>query len=508
MLTLVKAVEILKQHQLLTSVIVGDQRHYYVPAAFVTTQYEHVAYDSRQVEPQTLFFCKGATFNPKYAADAIAAGASALVTERNLAPTLPKLPAVQLLVSNVQKAMAVLTREFYGNPDQALTMIGFTGTKGKTTSVYFLRHMLQAVLGPKVAQLSSLANCIDGQTYEEAHLTTPESLDLYRLLRAAVDHGMTTLVMEVSSQAYKKQRVYGLEFDYGVFLNISPDHISPIEHPDFDDYLTCKSQLIKNSRQMIISRAIPEYDYLMELADTYGTPVLSFGSLDLDADYQYLPQPHGYFDVATQTAGSPELSGRFRVMIPGFFNYENALAALIVARHLSADVDQLANGLAQTVVPGRMEILTNDHGYVAVADYAHNYLSLTESFKFLKHEYPNGRLIVVIGAIGSKAQSRRQDVGRALSEYADVAMLTSEDNNGEDPNHILAEIKANLTNPELEVHENLDRAATIKAAFALAQPGDVIFMAAKGREDFMREGDHNVPYVGDYQLARQLMDEY
>lgn len=184
------------------------------------------------------------------------------------------------------------------------------------------------------------------------------------------------------------------------------------------------------------------------------------------------------------------------------------MAALVVGRQFSDDTAAFAKGLEKTTVPGRMEMLSNQRGLLACVDYAHNYLSLNESFKYMKNTYPNGRLIVVIGAAGGKAESRRKDIGEALAKYADVAILTSEDNFFEDPYKIDEEIKSHIDNPDVEVHINVDRAKAIQDAFNMARPGDVMFMAAKGREQFMHEKGHDIPYVGDYQLTQKLMREY
>jgi len=504
MLTVNEVVRLLKERQLFEEVICDNQRHYTVSATVGETEITNVTYDSRHVKSQALFFCKGLNFNFKYLQDAVATGATVTITERSQVDDILKtqLPVIVIIVTDVQKAMATVARAFYGNPDQVLTMIGFTGTQGKTTSVYFTRHILQAAFGKQVGQLSSIDECLDGEHFIEAHLTTPESLDLFRMLKEAVDNGMKYLVMEVSSQAYKKSRVYGLEFDYGVFLNISPDHISPVEHPDFDDYLYCKSQIVANSKTVIISREIKDYAFLAEKAAAYQTKLISFGEAET-ADYQYQGHPHGQFTVKTATGDTD-----YQIKIPGDFNYANATAAIAVAQQLAADQDQIKTGLLSTTVPGRMECLTNDHGYVAYVDYAHNYLSLSESFKFMKHEYPNGRLIVVIGAAGGKAESRRHDIGMTLSEYADVAILTSEDNFKEDPYQIVGDIQANITNPELQVVVEVDRVKAIEKAFSMVEPGDVIFMAGKGREVFMHDVDGDKPYIGDYQLLQKLMAEY
>ena len=222
MLTLNQAANILKQDQLLREIVIDNDWRFEIPANLKDRKLQFLSYDSRRIEPDTLFMCKGLHFNEKYLEDAIEKGAVACVTE-NVYAGKDQDQFVQLVVNDVQKAMALLAREFYNNPQRELKVIGFTGTKGKTTSVYFTRHLMNQVFNQKVAQLSSIAECLDGEHFEEAHLTTPESLDLFRMMRQAADNGMQYLIMEVSSQAYKKSRVYGLHFDIGVFLNISPN---------------------------------------------------------------------------------------------------------------------------------------------------------------------------------------------------------------------------------------------------------------------------------------------
>lgn len=507
MLSVQGAIDLLKAHQLFEEVIIDHRRHYDLPASLGSTSIKQLTYDSRQVEPQALFICKGIHFATEYLLDAVKHGAVAILSGQTQVEAVKslELAAIHIVVNDVQKAMAVLARGFYGNPDEQLTMIGYTGTKGKTTSVYFARHILQAKFGATVAQLSSIDNCLNGTDFIESHLTTPESLDLHRMLREAVDQGMKYLVMEVSSQAYKKSRVYGLTFDYGIFLNISPDHISPVEHPNFDDYLYCKSQIINHSKHLIISREISAYQLLVEKAQECGVPVILFG-VHPDCDYQYQDQEHGYFSVKTNQAHLPNLDGQYRVMVPGNFNYANALSAMIVASQLKIAPKTIRQGLLDTVVPGRMEMLTSANGIVACVDYAHNYLSLTASFAFLKHEYPQGRLIVVVGSVGDKAESRRPGIAKALMEYADIAILTSDDTYGEDQKKVIKEIHSymNGTKPA-EVVEIVDREAAVREAFALAQPQDVIFLAAKGREQYLRVATGNQLYAGDYQLAQELM---
>lgn len=223
---------ILKEHHLLKSSAVQDT---------VPSKMEYVSYDSRDVHTNTLFFCKGAGFRPTFLSMAKANGANCYVAEQ---PYPEGKGMHALIVRNVSKAMALLSAAFFRFPQDDLYLIAVTGTKGKTTTAYFLKGMLDQVNGGKTALISSV-NTVVGQKKDDtfkSSLTTPESLDLFRDMRTAVDNGMTHMVMEVSSQAYKKNRVFGLTYDLGFFLNITPDHIGPNEHPNFADYLHCKLQ--------------------------------------------------------------------------------------------------------------------------------------------------------------------------------------------------------------------------------------------------------------------------
>ncbi|MDY5175049.1 Mur ligase family protein, partial [Enterococcus faecium] len=222
---------LLKEH-LLKEFVSTKGWHLDVPEK---AEFLQLSYDSRKADASTLFFCKGMNFKEEYLDSAIEQGIQYYVSEQPYENS-----AVGIIVTDIRKAMALLAMAFYDYPQNKLKVIGFTGTKGKTTAAYFTKAILDHTTNKKTALLSTMNTTLDGKTYFKSHLTTPESLDLYRMMAEAVKNGMTHLVMEVSSQAYKTQRVYGLTLDVGIFLNISPDHISPIEHPTFDDYFYCK----------------------------------------------------------------------------------------------------------------------------------------------------------------------------------------------------------------------------------------------------------------------------
>ncbi|KRL80815.1 UDP-N-acetylmuramyl-tripeptide synthetase [Ligilactobacillus equi] len=499
---LVRVIELLKAENLLKDIIYQDRYYYDLPANLTHIEFSDITYDSRTVKPESLFICKGINFNPNYLTSALEKGCQIFIA-RNLYENTEYGQAVAIMVKDETKAMAVLAREFYGNPQKNLKIIAFTGTKGKTTSAYFAHQLLNTVAPGKVGQFSTIANMLDGHTYQQAHLTTPESLDLFKMMRQMVDNGLEYLVMEVSSQAYKKNRVYGLEFDTAVFLNISHDHISPIEHPTFEDYLYCKSQIVEHAKHVIVNRQTQVYDYLVQKAQGQ---IVTFGTES--ADYHYVAQDNGYFDITTEKAKLVALNGQLRIRIPGFFNYENALAATLACLSI-VDIDfvTIQEALLKTLVPGRMELAHNHKGVTACVDYAHNYLSITEACKFLKHDYP-GNLIVVVGAPGGKAQSRRADIGQAVTEYADVVYLTSDDNFLENPRDIIAEIRAHVDEKQVETHVIIDRQEAIEAAIKEAQSGDVVFLAAKGREKFLHEGGTDIPYPGDHILAQKFLAKY
>lgn len=258
--------------------------------------YSHITYDSRDIKPNTLLFIKG-NFKPEYLKDADKNGLNTYVAQDCYADYTN---AVGLIVTDVHKAMSLLSAAFFNNPQEKLTTIGITGTKGKTTTAYFTHAILNAHSNGKAALFSSVDNCLDGKTYVESDLTTPESLDAFRMMSQAVENGMKYLVMEVSSQAYKVNRVYGLHFNVAAFLNISPDHISPIEHPTFEDYLYCKRQIVKNTDALVLNADCAHADLLLQDAKQNGVKVTTFSRIhkeELDGNTCNCTECSDYSDI-------------------------------------------------------------------------------------------------------------------------------------------------------------------------------------------------------------------
>lgn len=486
---------LLKENKLLKEFIYNNEWHYNLPVEDKTLT--HLSYDSRDVSSETLFFCKGASFKAEYLMAAMSQGLSVYISEMPFEVN----GGLGIIVTDIRKAMALISMAFYDDPQTKLKVVAFTGTKGKTTSAYFLKYILDEFNQHKTAMFSTMNSTLDGKTYFKSHLTTPESMDLYRMMAQAVDNQMTHLVMEVSSQAYKLNRVYKLMFDVGIFLNISPDHISPIEHPTFDDYYYCKRQLIQHSKHFIVNKETKDVALILEEAQDRNIPTLTYSSHDKSATYYWKKGENASsFSVEAQE-DVLDLCDHYELSLMGDFNKDNALASLMAARLLGVDIDSCKKGLEQAIVPGRMEKLIQKNGSTVYIDYAHNKVSLTSLLGFAKNEHQDGKIITVIGSTGDKATSRRKDFGDVLNEYTDIVFLTSDDPGYEDPVMIINEISQYITNKDVIQHIVIDREEAIKQALDLATSHDTVILAGKGRDLYQKIQGRDVPYLGDYTIA-------
>ena len=485
-LTLSHAKAVLRQHDLLLD----------TPRCPGELTFPAIAYDSRTVAPGGLFVCKGLNFKAEYLQKALAAGAVCYVAEQSYDDTAPAL-----LVRDVRKALSVLAAEYYGHPADRLTLIGLTGTKGKTTTTYFIKNILDTALGHRTAVLSTVEMYTGGEA-EEAHLTTPESLELQQCFADTLAHGIRHLTMEVSSQAYKQQRVYGVHFTAGLFLNLSEDHIGPLEHENFEDYFNCKLQLMKNCRIAVICRGTDRYEEIYAAAKAHAETVLVYGS-DPDCDVWVedirKEQPGFSFTVCDRQSRRT-----FRITMEGRFNIENAVAAITTARALGIGDDAITAGIEEVSVPGRMNVLQKD-GRTVIVDYAHNFLSFTALFRSLKEDYPGAPIKVLCGCPGHKNQKRRVDIGRLCGRYADYVYLTAEDPGFEDPAEICREMAGYIA----ETHDRYiilpDRAAAVERAIAELAPGEILILAGKGEEDYQKVQGRYDFYESDLAIARRCL---
>ena len=491
---------LLKKNNLLKEFV--SDHNWYFNLPIKDEKITHVSYDSRDINSETLFFCKGLNFKEEYLIKAVSEGLQYYVSE---------VPydinnSLGIIVTDIRKAMALISMHFYQLPQENLTLIGYTGTKGKTTAAYFTKFILDEQTGNKTAMFSTMNTTLDGINYFKSALTTPESLDLYRMMAEAVKNGMTHLIMEVSSQAYKLQRVFGLTFDVGIFLNISPDHISPIEHPTFDDYYFCKRQLIENSKQMVLNSDTQDYALLKEMTESFGIPYISYSSSNPESQYTWTKDESSLLDfTVTSLNDTLGITSDYHIKLMGDFNKDNALASLITATLAGATLEACQKGLAETLVPGRMEHLTHPNGANIFIDYAHNYLSLKNLLSFAKETHPNGKIITVIGSTGEKAISRRADFGKVLTELTDIAILTSDDPASEDPRKIAEEIGLAITNPDVKQLIIIDREEAITHALSIATPLDSVILAGKGQDKYQKINGIDTPYLGDFEVAERFI---
>lgn len=476
---------------------------------------EHLAYNSQSVRPKTLLFIKG-NFKAAYLEEALQKGACAIVAPMDFhhETTVPTFR-----VDDVAAAMSILSMAFYDYPQNQLALIGITGTKGKTSTAYMAYEMMNEATQGKAA-LSSTVQVITGPNpanHYRAHLTTPESLDLFRWMHEAVNNGMTHMVMEVSSQAYKKERVYGLHFNVGVFLNISPDHIGPNEHPDFADYLACKMMLFDHAEQIVLNADSDHFAPLIERAredvpaDGIWLYARKTDDLERSAEVTYetikedLQGSTFRLDEHGQQAEQLGLTGEYTLDMPGDFNQGNAVAAMIATRLVGTDAKAMQKALTTVKVPGRMqEITTKRHGTIYV-DYAHNYASIAALLHFVKANEHVQKLTIVVGAPGNKGVSRRPGIGKAVNEQSDVVYLTSDDPQFEDPNAIADEIQAAITNPKVVVHRQMNRTQAITEAIKHSGPADVVVLAGKGMDEYQKTKGVDVPYENDWAIAKRVV---
>ncbi|MBH9979034.1 UDP-N-acetylmuramoyl-L-alanyl-D-glutamate--2,6-diaminopimelate ligase [Bifidobacterium sp. W8108] len=517
-LTMTSALDLLGRHHLLREVIQGGDWSLDAPNQDgEPTEFKTLTYDTRQVEQGSLLFCKG-NFKPEYLDGCDQAGMAAYVAETDLSE---RCQAPGIIVSDVRKAMSLLAAAHYGYPQDDLTLVGITGTKGKTTTAYFLQSMLNQLSDGRAALLSSVDNCLDGQHYRESELTTPESLDLFRMMRQAVDAGMRYMVMEVSSQAYKVDRVYGLTFDLGAFLNVSPDHISPIEHPTFEDYLFCKRQLTYNSRKLVLGADCAHADLIRQDAAAAGTPLTTFG-MDRteagsrprqDADFLVrLGERHEDGPADSYLIGPA--SGPMTAINPsmdGDFNALNACAALAMVQALGLEPDQEAlKAMEEVRIAGRMEHFASGNR-VAYVDYAHNQASVKALLDFVDEQFGNRNpaVTLVSGSAGDKAIDRRQGIVQAAQNRVDRLIITGDDEGTEGADRICRQMLGYVTNPDLDVSIILDRTQAITTAIQEGA-GDgtglqVILIIGKGEERWIKVGHQQVPYEGDDRIVARLL---
>ena len=466
-----------------------------------------VSYDSREVVPGTLFLCKGAHFKAEFLKMARKRGAVAYVSEIPYQES--GLPCIQ--VSDMRRTIAPLADLFYGHPSGRLPVIGITGTKGKSSTAYYLKYILDEYLSEQGRGESGIISSID--TYDgverfESHLTTPEPLELQRHFSHALEAGLSYLTMEVSSQALKYHRTLCTSFAAACFLNIGRDHISPIEHPDFEDYFSSKLRIFRQGAVNCVNLDCDHAGRVLAAAQEAGRPVYTFSQKNEEADV-FGSQVRKRGDDILFRVRTRRFLREFRLTMPGLFNVENALAAIAVCEALNIPERCIYVGLMKARVPGRMEVYSNADGTVtALVDYAHNRMSFETLFRSVQAEYPGRRMVAVFGCPGKKALERRRDLGEVAGKYSSLVVLTEEDSGEEDTLSICQEIAAHVAKQGCEYSIQPNRGEAIRQAILGCREPTVLLITGKGAETRQKRGSAYVETPSDVDYVHSFLQEY
>ena len=456
---------------------------------------EDIIYDSRKAAPGRLFVCIVGTQRDShdYAAQCVADGVTALVIQHDI--DLSTVPGATVLkVESSRYALALMSGNLFGNPSRRMTMIGVTGTKGKTTTTHMIKSVLEAA-GRKVGMIGTNGIYFLGHHQETAN-TTPESYELQKTFREFLDAGCDTALMEVSSQGLMMDRVAGIHYDIGVFTNLSPDHIGPGEHKTFEEYRSWKGQLFKRCTTGVVNIDDENTEALLE---GHTCKLVTYGCSE-KADYRagtyQLLRTHDFLGVQFHVSGKDDMD--VKVNMPGEFSVYNALAALTVGKVLGLPDEAIHEGLSRCVVKGRVELVPISKKFTILLDYAHNEVSTLRA-------YDPHRLVVVFGCGGNRSKLRRYGMGEICAKMADFSILTEDNNRFEKVEDILADIRVGMNkgNPDAKFVEIPDRLDALHYAVDHAQEGDLIAVIGKGHETYRDREGVKTPF-----LERELLEEY
>lgn len=484
-----------------------------------------IIYDSRKPVSGCVFVClKGyVTDGHDYAADVIKRSARAVIIQNDMpgekADELRDLAleynVCLISVDNTREALGEMSRAFFNYPEKKLTLIGITGTKGKTTASWLLKSVLDAAGIP--AGIIGTIGVITGKHQFESANTTPESYLVQKYLRMMVDDGCKAAVMEVSSQALMCGRVYGVFFDYGILTNISMDHIGPGEHQSFEEYVRWKGQLfhqchigIVNGADVNVNKALEGCDCHLE---TFGICENTSGYFDWEASgIQNVMDPLP--GICFHGAGGRTKKHLFRLRMPGTYNICNALPVMAVAWHMGISEQAVSKGFETAQICGRCEVLAKINGGYFILDYAHNGKSLESILETLKGYNP-GRLICIFGCGGNRSKVRRRDMARAAAAGADFLIITTDNPRYEAPGEIIHDIEKEILMTTNGCHfqgENKfytiieDRKAAIEYALSIIRKGDFVLLAGKGHEKYQEIQGVKYPF-DEHTIVRKALEK-
>ena len=434
--------------------------------------------DSRKVTDGSVFVCiSGAVSDGHaYVQEVADKGAAAVIVEKDV--EAPEDLTV-IRVEDTRYALALMSCAYFGYPAEKLKVIGITGTKGKTTTTYMVKSILEGV-GHKVGLIGTIEAIIGDKTIP-ANNTTPESYTIQKYFAQMVDAGCDSVVMEVSSQGLMLHRTAGIPFEIGIFTNLGEDHIGPNEHKDFEDYKRCKGLLFRQCRIGIANVDDPWYEDVFRGA-TCQVETFGFSEkADLRAtNVEHISRP-GYLGVKYHVNGLMDFD--VEIDIPGDFSVYNSLTAIAICRHFAVPEDHIQQALKVAKVKGRIEMIKVSDDFTLMIDYAHNAMAL-ESLLLTLRDYHPERIVTVFGCGGNRSKTRRYEMGEVAGRLSDFTIITSDNPRFEEPQAIIDDIIIGMEKTDGSYIAICDRKEAIKYAIEHGQPGDVIILAGKGHETY------------------------
>lgn len=453
----------------------------------------HLDKDSRNIKENGLFIAiKGFSEDGhEYVETAIKQGATAVILQEGVtAELIKKIPAdvTVVVAKDTRYALAICSCNFYQNPSRKFKLIGITGTKGKTTTSFMTKKILEKA-GKKVGLIGTIATYIGDKKLEDSDRTTPESNKLQAIFAKMAEEGVDAVVMEVSSQSLKLHRVAGCDFDIGVFTNFSEDHISEKEHPNMEDYFNSKVQLFKMCKTAFINADDYHVAKLPKLV-----PECNITTYGIDNFCNMLAKDititNSYVDFKVKIGMKNE---RIKTCIPGRFSVYNSLAAICVGEKLGANAEQIKEALEEVRVPGRSELVNNKKDLTIMIDYAHSPESLENILNAVK-SYTRGRVISLFGCGGDRDTTKRAIMGEISGRIADFTIITSDNPRTEDPQKIVDQIEEGIKKTKGKYTVIVDRVEAIKEAIKMADKKDIIVLAGKGHEPYQEINGVKYPF--------------
>lgn len=444
-----------------------------------------VVYDSRNVESGDLFVClNGARFDSHTKIDeVIKSGASVIVVEKRNQNVEGKnfKDVVVIEVENTRLALAVISKNYFHSPSDKLIVIGVTGTKGKTTTSFMIKKILEEA-GYKVGLIGTIGIFL-GKEHIYTDNTTPESFILYEYFAKMLDEGITHVVMEVSSQSLKYHRVYGIDFDYAVWTNIEPEHIGENEHTDYNDYLNSKLKIFSKAKNAVINSFTKNYEEVINACKKNNVKLYE-----------------------------KKDNKNFKLQIPGGYNQENASLAYTVGKAIGIDDEIIKTALEKVVVPGRCELVYKDEEMKIIVDFSYENNGAIKFLNTIKEENPK-RIVTVFGCGGNRSKDRRYGMGEVAGQLADFVILTADNSRYEKTINIIADIETTLT--KYKKKDDLDsgyiiredRREAIEYAIKNHKPGDVICVMGKGHEPMMEMNGEKIRFL-DREVILEIIDKY